>query len=122
VVTPVPGGAEAPPAERAAQSVTRDPLVGAAGAGSALDDTADLAPDTAISLTEALSRRAALFLVAQQTQQYKLQARLDRIKATFNASQEEHAEMLREMNALRDMALEQSKKDDEVLKKYIAQI
>ncbi len=88
----------------------------------ALDDTAESAPDTAMSLAESLSRRAVLLLLTEQTQQQKLQAHLDRIKAHFNATQEERAEMLREMNALRDMALEQAKKDDEVLKKYIMMI
>jgi alkylhydroperoxidase/carboxymuconolactone decarboxylase family protein YurZ len=87
-----------------------------------LDDTAESAPDTATSLMDTLSRRAIVMLVAQQTQQQKLQAHLDRIKAHFNATQEERAEMMRQMNVLRDMALEQAKKDDEVLKKYIAMI
>jgi hypothetical protein len=87
-----------------------------------IDDTAETAPDMTVRLAEALSRNAVMLLLAQQTEQQKLQLRLDRIKAHFNASQEEHAEILREMNALRDMALEQAKKDDEVLKKYIAMI
>jgi len=47
---------------------------------------------------------------------------MDRMKADFNAAQEQRSEALREMNALRDMAVEQSKKDDEILKKYIAMI
>ena len=47
---------------------------------------------------------------------------MDRMKADFNASQEERSEQMREMNALRDMAVEQAKKDDEILKKYIAMI
>ena len=44
------------------------------------------------------------------------------MKADFNEAQEERSEMLREMNALRDMAVEQAKKDDEILKKYVAMI
>jgi predicted secreted protein len=105
---------------------TATPPAGTPAAGAdpapALDVTADTPPDMTVRLAEALSRNAVMLLLAQQTEQQKLQLRLDRIKAHFNASQEERAEMLREMNALRDMALEQSKKDDEVLKKYIAMI
>lgn len=96
--------------------------VPSAAPAAALDDTAESTFDSTAGLAEALSRRAAVFLLVQQSQQQRLQAHLDRIKAQFNATQEERAEMLREMNALRDMALEQSKKDDEVLKKYIAMI
>ena len=61
-------------------------------------------------------------MLAQQAHQQELQFKLDRMKADFNQAQEAHSEMLREMNALRDMAIEQAKKDDEVLKKYIAMI
>jgi len=61
-------------------------------------------------------------MLAQQTQQQVLQARIDRMKADFNASQEQRSEAMREMNALRDMAIEQEKKDDEILKKFIAMI
>jgi hypothetical protein len=87
----------------------------------ALDDTAESVPDSAATLAEAFSKRAAAVLAAQSQQQL-LQLRLDRMKADFNAAQEERSELLRESNALRDMALEQAKKDDEVLKKYIAMI
>ncbi len=86
-----------------------------------LDDAAD-PRDTIATMAQELSHRAAVIMLAQQTEQQVLQAKLDRMKADFNATQEEHTERLREMNALRDMALEQAKKDDEVLKKYIAMI
>ena len=79
----------------------------------ALDDT-DAYPDSL--------RSAPAAVLAAQSQQQLLQLRLDRMKADFNAAQEERSELLRESNALRDMALEQAKKDDEVLKKYIAMI
>ncbi len=88
----------------------------------ALDDTAETVPDTATTLAEAFARRAEVLLLAQQSQQQVMQSQLDRVKADFNASQEERTEQLREMNALRDMALAQAKQDDEVLKKYIAMI
>jgi len=111
VATPAPAAVAAP---RFAPDGDREQPV--------LDDTAETAPDMTVRLAQALSRNAVMLMLAQQTEQQKLQLRLDRIKAHFNASQEERAEMLREMNALRDMALEQAKKDDEVLKKYIAMI
>lgn len=87
----------------------------------AIDDTADV-PDTALTLADEFSKRAEVLLLVQQTRQQDLQAKLDRMKADFNASQEERSEQMREMNALRDMAVEQAKKDDEILKKYIAMI
>ena len=79
-------------------------------------------PDTALTLAAEFSQRAEVLLLAQQSHQQELQAKLDRMKADFNASQEERSEQMREMNALRDMAVEQAKKDDEILKKYIAMI
>ena len=87
-----------------------------------LDDTADTVPDTASTLADALSQRAEMFLLATAGHQQQLQARLDRMRSDFNATQEERSEHLREMNALRDMAMEQNKHDDEILKKFIAMI
>ena len=100
-----------------------DGLTGATAAhASPLDETAETVPDTAITLADEFSKRAEVLLLAQQSHQQELQARMDRMKADFNAAQEERSEMMREMNALRDMAVEQAKKDDEILKKYIAMI
>ncbi len=101
--------------------------VGAAGPGIApaaapLDDTAEVAQDSVASYADVVSRRAELFMLAAQTRQQDQQLRLDRMRANFNEMQERRAERLREMNALRDTAIEQAKKDDEVLKKYIAMI
>jgi len=87
-----------------------------------LDDTAETVPDTAATLAEDITRRAEVIMLAHQSLQQDQQAKLDRIRAGFNSAQEERSEMLREMNVLRDMAMEQSKKDDEILKKYIAMI
>jgi hypothetical protein len=87
-----------------------------------VDDTAESVPDTAATLAQEISRRAEVIMLAHQSLQQDQQAKLDRMRADFNATQEERAEMLREMNALRDMAMEQSKKDDEILKKFIAMI
>ena len=99
----------------------------AAGPGNApelpaLDDTADVAQDSVASYAEAVSRRTELLMLAAQSRQQDQQMRLDRMRANFNEAQERRTERLREMNALRDMAIEQAKKDDEVLKKYIAMI
>jgi len=87
-----------------------------------LDETAESAPDTAALVADEFSRHVEFALVAQQTRQQEAQLRLDQMKADFNESEQERSEMLREMNALRDMAIEQAKKDDDVLKKYIAMI
>ncbi len=114
-VTPAGGNAIAAPpalAPDAAIDQTNAPI----------DDTAESVPDTAATLAEAFSRRAELFLLASQGHQQQLQARLDRMRSDFNAAQEERSEHLREMNALRDMAMEQNKHDDEILKKFIAMI
>jgi hypothetical protein len=86
------------------------------------DDTAESAPDSVTSFAEQVSRRAQLMLLRQQSVQADLRLRLDRMRADFNEAQEMRSEQLREMNALRDMAVEQGKKDDEILKKYIAMI
>ena len=101
--------------------------VPAAGPGPApalapLDDTAELPLDSVSSYADAVTRRSEVFLLATQARQQDQQARLDRMRANFNESQERRSERMREMNALRDMAIEQAKKDDEVLKKYITMI
>jgi hypothetical protein len=97
---------------------------GSAGGGPAepLDTTTDAVPDTAERMADALARRAELLLLAVNSRQHALQARLDKMRAEFNATQEERSEKMREMNMLRDMAMEQAKHDDEILKKYIAMI
>jgi flagellar motility protein MotE (MotC chaperone) len=98
------------------------PAAGAGEVPARVDDTAESSPDTAATVADQFSKHVEVALLAQQAHQQELQTRLDRMKADFNQAQEERSEMLREMNALRDMALEQAKKDDEVLKKYIAMI
>ena len=87
-----------------------------------LDVTAESVPDTAATLSEEAARRVETLLVAQHTQDASRQIRLDRIRAEFDADQAERSEYQREMNVLRDMALEQQKRDDEFLKKMIALI
>lgn len=87
-----------------------------------LDDTAESAPDTATGTAEHLAGRAELALAAQQAEAQMRDARLDRLRMNFDARQKERAELLREMNTLRDMATEQMKQDDANLKKWIALI
>ncbi|MBD5634740.1 MAG: hypothetical protein IAI49_09705 [Candidatus Eremiobacteraeota bacterium] len=116
-MTPISGAAEgaavaAPPALAPIPDGARLPL----------DETAESVPDSAATLAEAFSQRAEVLLLATQGHQQALQARLDRMRADFNAAQEERSERLREMNMLRDMAMEQAKHDDEILKKFIAMI
>ncbi len=103
-------------------SSERDPGAPLAVPGLPPPSDIDMSPDSVSTLAEAFSKRAELLMLTQQSHQQELQLRMDRMKADFNAAQEQRSEALREMNALRDMAVEQSKKDDEILKKYIAMI
>jgi hypothetical protein len=94
----------------------------ARSANAPLDETADGAVDNATTAAAAIAKRAELLLLAQAQRQQRALFRLDRMRADFNARQEEHSEALREMNVLREMAIEQAKKNDEFLKKYITMI
>lgn len=93
----------------------------AAPAHDSLDVTADAAPDTE-ALSDAIAQRAELMVVKQNEINEESQLRIDRLRSEFDDAQAERAEILREMNVLRDMALEQQKHDDEILKKWIALI
>ena len=86
-----------------------------------LDVTADAVPDTE-ALADTIARRAEMMVVKQGEVDAESQLRIDRMRAEFDNAQAERAEQLREMNVLRDMALEQQKHDDEILKKWIALI
>ncbi len=110
-------GPSAPATSDAASNVTRD-----RDGIAALDDAADGHDERVDSLARAVSVRAQMILLRQQSIQQDLQLKVDAMRARFNAAQEIRAERMREMNALRDMAIEQGKKDDEVLKKFIAMI
>jgi hypothetical protein len=87
-----------------------------------LDVTAESTPNTETAVAERLVKHAELALVEQQAGTQEREARLDRLRMNFDANQKEHAELLREMNTLRDMAMEQMKQDDANLKKWIALI
>jgi hypothetical protein len=109
------GAAGSPPAA--------PPAPGTAGDEPApLDDTADSPPDAAATASEELVRRAELLMLRQQVEQQDRETRLDRLRSDFDFTQQQRAEFLREMNILRDMAMEQRKKDDETIKKWIALI
>lgn len=106
------------PASNAAASGMLMPAPGS----STIDETAETAPDTAIGVADNLAQRSEGALVDQQIRAQEREMRLDRLRMSFDATQKEHAELLREMNALRDMATEQMKQDDANLKKWIALI
>jgi len=93
----------------------------APAAAAPLDETGEPLPDT-IAAARELAKRTELLMIAQHRRDQLQQLRLDRMKSEFDNAQAVRAEFLREMNVLRDMALEQQKKDDEVLKKRIAMI
>jgi hypothetical protein len=93
-----------------------------APASPALEETAETAPDTAIAVADNLAKRTEFLLVDGQIRAQQREIGLDRLRMSFDATQKEHAELLREMNALRDMATEQMKQDDANLKKWIALI
>jgi len=121
-VTSAPGGSVEGRASSAPAPAPTPPPFSHEPNATPLDDTAETVPDTAATFAQAFARRAEVLLLAQQSQQQAMQLQIDRVKDDFNATQEERSEQLREMNALRDMALAQAKQDDEVLKKYIAMI
>jgi len=101
------------------------PAVHTAGVGDAqttVDDTAETAQDAASTASEELVRRAEMLMLRQQVELQDREARLDRFRSDFDFTQQQRAEFLREMNILRDMAMEQRKKDDEQIKKWIALI
>ncbi len=90
----------------------------------ALDVTADSIPDTA-ALADSITRRVQMLAAkAAKSGDVDLDAqlRIDRLHAEFDSSQAERAELMREANVLRDMAMEQQKRDDEILKKWISLI
>ena len=86
-----------------------------------LDVTAESLPDTE-ALADAVAHRVELMVVKQNEADQESQLRIDRMRAEFDNAQGERAELIREMNVLRDIALDQQKRDDEILKKWIALI
>jgi hypothetical protein len=87
-----------------------------------LDVTTETASDGAADVTGRAARRTELMAVTRRLKDQDRQADIDRIHADFDANAAERAEYLRQMNVLRDMAMEQQKHDDEILKKWISLI
>jgi hypothetical protein len=96
-------------------------LRGASSAVAPLDVTAETVPDTQ-ALADAVAKRAVMMVAKQNEIDEETQLRIDRMRAEFDNTQAERAELMREANVLRDMAMEQQKRDDEILKKWIALI
>ncbi|GAC1450669.1 MAG: hypothetical protein NVS3B17_00230 [Vulcanimicrobiaceae bacterium] len=107
--------------ERSSPPPAAPPASSVDGVRAPLDDTNEPI-DQVTTLASAVTTRSQIMLLRQQSIQQELQLKLDRMRADFNGAQEQRSEQLREMNALRDMAVEQGKKDDEILKKFIAMI
>jgi hypothetical protein len=81
-----------------------------------------LSPDVAASIADEVARRTELVMVAQRKQADADELVMDRVRTQFDLHEQERAEYLREWNAIRDLAMEQMKKDDDILKKWIALI
>lgn len=106
-------------------STKSDPLDAPDTSGTGpLDVTADSLPDTT-ALADSIARRVQL-LAAKTAKSgdvdLESQLRIDQMHAEFDSTQAERAELMREANVLRDMAMEQQKRDDEILKKWISLI
>ena len=61
-------------------------------------------------------------MLAQRRRQDVGELEIDRMRSEFDLHEAKRAEYLREWNAIRDLSMEQMKKDDEILKKWIALI
>jgi hypothetical protein len=117
-----PNGVKAQHALRAAAKPHRPPATRpvaaakkAAAAPPATDDRVQSALDT-------LDRLTAYDLAVRGAGGSTGDPALDARIAAFDQSAALQAEMQREMNVLREMAMEQRKRDDEILKKWIALI
>jgi predicted secreted protein len=84
-------------------------------------DDANVAADRRLErLAEAIARRTQLRLLQEKAGDDARQIELDRLKQEFDFEQKERAELLREFNLMRELALDQMKKDDEAVKKWMA--
>ncbi len=108
-------------------SATRPPQPDAMPDGSLADAPEDRIGDASAGaqqrlerLADAIARRTQLRLIQQKAGDDARQAKLDRLQQEFDFAQKERAELLREFNLMRDLALEQTKKDDEAVKKWMA--
>jgi hypothetical protein len=111
-----------PAAAHRAQAAAPSPKISVAPPANALDASGDADAETLPLPADRAARRAEVLAVARRLKDQDRQSEIDRIHAGFDADAAERAEYQREMNVLRDMAMEQQKHDDEILKKWIALI
>ena len=78
-------------------------------------------PEDAVG-EDALTRHLQLALLAQRKRQDAGEMAIDHMRAEFDMHEQQRAEFLREWNVIRDMAMEQMKRDDDIVKKWIALI
>jgi hypothetical protein len=81
-----------------------------------------LQPDLAATLADDIAQRAELLMATQRRQADARELAVDTMRTEFDLHEAERAELLREWNLTRDLAMEQMKKDDEIVKKWIALI
>jgi hypothetical protein len=104
------GGPNAPATAPSAESSTASAVLGQPEA------------DVAETIADEIARRAELLMVAQRGKADAREFEIDRMRTEFDLHEQERAELLREWNSTRDLAMEQMKKDDEIVKKWIALI
>jgi len=97
---------------------TRATVVGSGAAPAVPDPDGTVAPEEP-ETQAALDARIAALVARASTPEDEA---LERQRAEFDFIARAQAESDREINALRDMAMEQMKQDDELLKKWIALI
>jgi hypothetical protein len=78
--------------------------------------------DIAATIAEEVARRTELVMLAQRKEADASELAIDRMREHFDEREQERAELLREWNVMRDMAMEQMKRDNEIMKKWITLI
>jgi len=79
-------------------------------------------PDIAGTIADEVARRTELVMLTQRKEIDASELAMDRMRAHFDEREQERAELLREWNVMRDMAMEQMKRDNEIMKKWITLI
>ena len=112
-------GSSVPAAQVAPET---SPAHAAAETSADLRASPPLPEDVAETLADEIARRTELLMVAQRGKADACEFEIDRMRTEFDLHDQERAELLREWNVTRDLAMEQMKKDDENVKKWIALI
>ena len=86
---------------------------------SAADAKPTLEGDIAATIADEVARRSEFLMLAQRKEADASELAMDRMRARFDEQEQERAELLREWNVMRDMAMEQMKRDNEIMKKWI---